>query len=155
MVIDNELVVIIFRGTDRLLITIGGVISIWLGYKLFSKALPNNGTFDGGIGSWSVRMQNIAPGVFFALFGASALIFSISHPLSYERRQHDGSSATTQLSPSTQKGISSIGNGQLANNSSTKSTSDTVFSGIAADKVPNLDSKIELDLLNALAVINK
>ncbi|HIH4624191.1 TPA: hypothetical protein ACYSAU_004182 [Klebsiella variicola] len=155
MVVDNELVVIIFRGTDRLLITIGGVISIWLGYKLFSKALPNNGTFDGGIGSWSVRMQNIAPGVFFALFGASALIFSISHPLNYEKRQHDGSSATTQLSPSTQKGISSIGNGQLANNSSTKSTSDTVFSGIAADKVPNLDSKIELDLLNALAVINK
>lgn len=75
MVVDNELVVIIFRGIDRLLITIGGVISIWLGYKLFSKALPNDGTFDGGIGSWTVRMQNIAPGVFFALFGVCSLIF--------------------------------------------------------------------------------
>lgn len=85
MGIDNELAVIIFRGFDRLLISGGGIISIWLGYKLFNKILPDNGSFDGGVGSWSLRMKNIAPGVFFALFGASTLIFSITNSLSYEK----------------------------------------------------------------------
>lgn len=158
MVFDNELVVIIFRGTDRLLITIGGVISIWLGYKLFSKALPNNGTFDGGIGSWSVRMQNIAPGVFFALFGASALIFSISHPLSYEKKANVGSQSTPVVPPVTQKVTPSSSDVPIANNVSKgpvfNTQIDTRFSGFTTYNAPDLDTKAELDILNSLVIIN-
>lgn len=143
MVVDNELVVIIFRGIDRLLITIGGVISIWLGYKLFSKALPNDGTFDGGIGSWTVRMQNIAPGVFFALFGVCSLIFSISHPLSYDQKYNSGDEThINHIVSDDNKGYE-------------QSQYESKFSGVNLEKIPNLDVASELDILNSLVVIHK
>ncbi|HEM8822929.1 TPA: hypothetical protein U2R14_003553 [Raoultella planticola] len=145
MIIDNELAVIIFRGADRLLISIGGVISIWLGYKLFNKALPNNGSFDGGIGSWSVRMQNIAPGVFFALFGASALIFSITHPLAYEKEN------IVDVVPREEVSRETASNNDVL---SQQGQSRSSFSGFGADSAPNLEAKNDFEILNALAIVN-
>ncbi|WBM72936.1 hypothetical protein OH773_22090 (plasmid) [Buttiauxella sp. WJP83] len=142
MIIDNELIVILFRGLDRILISLGGIISIWLGYKLFNKALPNNGTFDGGIGSWSIRMQNIAPGVFFALFGASALIFSITHPFSYENYGKDKNSE---------------GAGVLSNNGANpaKESSGSKFVGMGLSNSPRNSIRDYSIILNSLAVVNK
>ncbi|MEE9651406.1 MULTISPECIES: hypothetical protein [Enterobacter] len=145
MSIDNELVVIVFRGFDRLFISIGGIISIWLGYKLFNKSLPNDGTFDGGIGSWSIRLQNIAPGVFFALFGASALIFSITHPLSYEK-----TNAIKSTAVHTEAEVLASGN-----NSPNQMQIGSSFSGLGSDGVPELDLRNEIDILNSLVIVNK
>ncbi|MEX0492819.1 hypothetical protein AB3X31_15545 [Raoultella terrigena] len=141
MSVENELVVIVFRGAERLLISVGGVISIWLGYKLFNKALPNNGSFDGGIGSWSIRMQNIAPGVFFALFGAASLIFSILHPFSYENYGD-------------QPAQSDAGN-MASNTTQNPGGLKSKLLGVGIGNAPNLHIDDESELLSALFVIDK
>lgn len=133
---DNELFVIFFRGSERILITLGGIISIWLGYKLFDKALPNNGTFDGGAGGWTLRMHNIAPGVFFAIFGAAALVFSITHPFAY----------TTSDNNSNTQGNSAL------NQNPGKSSS---FLAATSDTVPGAQLRKELEFINALSVVVK
>lgn len=141
MSVENELVVIVFRGVERLLISVGGIISIWLGYKLFNKALPTNGSFDGGIGTWSIRMQNIAPGVFFALFGAASLIFSIMHPFSYENYSDQPA----------QSDVGKIASNTPQNNGGLKSK----FLSVNIGNAPNLQIDDESGLLSALFVIDK
>lgn len=75
-----ELVGLAFRGGERIIIVIAAFVSIWLGYKLFAIVVSDKSNFEGKIGEWQIKMQRIAPGVFFALFGASVLIFALKAP---------------------------------------------------------------------------
>jgi hypothetical protein len=75
-----ELIGLAFRGSERLIIVAAAFVSIWLGYKLFALVISNEGSFEGELGQWKVKMQRIAPGVFFALFGASVLMFALYSP---------------------------------------------------------------------------
>lgn len=77
----NEAIVgVLFRGGERLVVVAAAAVSIWLGYKLFDRVISDKGSFEGTLGQWTVKMQRIAPGVFFALFGACVLIFSLQAP---------------------------------------------------------------------------
>lgn len=69
------------RAMERLMVVGGGILAIWLGYRLFSMVVADRGAFEAQSGKWSVRLQRIGPGVFFALFGSGTLAFAISNPL--------------------------------------------------------------------------
>ena len=64
------------RVVERLVIAIGGIVCLWLGYKLFflaaSKSQDITNMEAGGHG-FSFKAERIGPGVFFALFGSLLL----------------------------------------------------------------------------------
>lgn len=67
------------RMVERILIAVGGGLSIYLGYRLF-LAVPTakaaDGTFEiPGVGT--VVLSRVGPGIFFALFGAAILMLGV------------------------------------------------------------------------------
>lgn len=79
---------IILRGIERIIVVLIGGISIYLGYRLFLK-LPYHDsegkiTFPWGI---SIFMSRVGPGVFFALFGAAVVIFSVYRTIQYSEQK--------------------------------------------------------------------
>jgi hypothetical protein len=55
----------------RLCVLICGLVSIVLGYRLFMSGFAaQEGSLEAGVGKNSLKLRNIAPGTFFALFGA-------------------------------------------------------------------------------------
>ena len=65
----------LFRGIERILIVLGGIISIMLGAWLFSRAeLRENsgGSFKSTL--FSITSTKVSPGVFFAAFDAWILV---------------------------------------------------------------------------------
>jgi hypothetical protein len=75
--------VIMFSGLERLLTIITGLASIYFGYKLFSVAIDNTGRLEGEWLKWKLKLHNIAPGVFFAIFGSAIIIASVIHPFTF------------------------------------------------------------------------
>jgi hypothetical protein len=79
--------VIVFRMVERILgVLIGGVL-IYFGYRLFLSLGTKRGR-DGGAGEFSfaggnkIKLSKVGPGVFFALFGAGLIVFSLVKPVS-------------------------------------------------------------------------
>jgi hypothetical protein len=79
--------VIIFRMVERILgVLIGGVL-IYFGYRLF-LSLAGKRDGDRGAGEFSfaggnkIKLSKVGPGVFFALFGAGLIVFSLVKPVS-------------------------------------------------------------------------
>jgi hypothetical protein len=79
--------VIIFRMVERILgVLIGGVL-IYFGYRLFLSLAGKRGR-DRGAGEFSfaggnkIKLSKVGPGVFFALFGAALIVFSLVKPVS-------------------------------------------------------------------------
>lgn len=72
------LLVVIYRAV----ITGAGAFCIFLGYKLFSIATERQGEFNLQSGrNQSLQLNQVAPGIFFALFGAIIIVASlIFHP---------------------------------------------------------------------------
>ena len=80
---DHEMLGLLFRGIERLIIVSAAFVAIWQGFRLFSTIVSDNGSFEGSLGEWKIKLQRIAPGVFFAGFGAIVLLLSVSSPFSY------------------------------------------------------------------------
>jgi hypothetical protein len=79
--------VIIFRMVERILgVLIGGVL-IYFGYRLF-LSLPGRRGSESGSGEFSfargnkIKLSKVGPGVFFAIFGAGLVVFSLVKPVS-------------------------------------------------------------------------
>lgn len=79
--------VIILRMVERILgVLIGGVL-IYFGYRLFISLAGKQGR-DRGAGEFSfaggnkIKLSKVGPGVFFALFGAGLIVFSLVKPVS-------------------------------------------------------------------------
>jgi hypothetical protein len=78
--------VIILRMVERILgVLIGGVL-IYFGYRLF-LSLAGKRERDHGAGEFSlagnkIKLSRVGPGVFFALFGAGLIVFSLVKPVS-------------------------------------------------------------------------
>jgi hypothetical protein len=77
---ETELLAAIgLRHLERLFIVCSGMLSIWLGYRLF-LAMPSAPRGDGEIklpGGISILLSRVGPGVFFALFGAMVIAFAL------------------------------------------------------------------------------
>src|SRR5262245_60510624 len=68
-----------FRMIERIIISLGGILSVYLGYKLFYIATvktDSGGSFKSAL--FSASFTKVGPGVFFALFGAYVMATSIT-----------------------------------------------------------------------------
>jgi hypothetical protein len=72
---------IYIRGVERILIVLAGILSVFLGYKLFSHNYSSNGELNTSKDNFfSFSIKNVGPGVFFALFGMVLLGLSVRSP---------------------------------------------------------------------------
>lgn len=78
---------ITLRAVERIIAVIIGGLCVYLGYRLFLH-IPNQKDSEGKInlpGGISIFVTRVGPGVFFALFGAIVVAFSIYHGIVYFR----------------------------------------------------------------------
>ncbi len=69
----------------RSLIALSGALCIYLGYRLFYIVTETQGRLSVSTGhDQALQLQDVAPGVFFALFGAVILVVSLFRPVTYE-----------------------------------------------------------------------
>src|SRR5215471_1875793 len=76
---------VIFRGCERLLIVIAGMLSITLGYFLFIKGVSGKASLKAEYSKSKLQLANAAPGIFFSLFGASILIYAIRQSIKLDK----------------------------------------------------------------------
>jgi len=74
-----------FRGIERLVISMAGVLSIYLGYKLFLVVSDSVGELEAEAGNNKLMIRRVGPGVFFALFGAVILALGIYSGLDMDK----------------------------------------------------------------------
>ncbi|WP_408598052.1 hypothetical protein [Pseudomonas sp. PLMAX] len=73
----------------RTLIVLAGILSIYWGYKLFYVMKLKQGEFKVKTGeNYEVSMSDVAPGVFFALFGAGIIIVSLINGITVKPAHH-------------------------------------------------------------------
>lgn len=78
---------ITFRAVERIIAVVIGGLCVYLGYRLFLH-IPEQKEGEGKIilpGGISIFVTRVGPGVFFALFGAIIVAFSIYHSIVYFR----------------------------------------------------------------------
>lgn len=64
----------------RILAELGGILCMYLGYKLFQKGAVGNSDFAASKGDLTFKIANASPGIFFALFGAAILCIGLVKP---------------------------------------------------------------------------
>jgi hypothetical protein len=70
-VMDLAILATMARMMERSLIVIGGITSIYLGYKLFVLGIGNT---QGEASAFGIELKNFGPGLFFAALGAVILV---------------------------------------------------------------------------------
>jgi hypothetical protein len=69
----------------RCIIALSGALAIYLGYRLFFVVLARQGELSVKTGeNYELKLRNVAPGVFFALFGAVILAASLAKDIKTE-----------------------------------------------------------------------
>jgi hypothetical protein len=102
--------VFFFRAVERYLTLIIGGFCIFLGYLLFLRVdveerSSGELTLPGDIG---LVFTQVGPGVFFALFGAAVLVFSLRMQLTYRRELIKGGTAGAESGVSTPPSEASV-----------------------------------------------
>lgn len=101
------------RGTERLLVVAGGILAIYLGYRLF-LAMPDRdqgtGKFElpGGI---SIYMSRVGPGVFFSLFGTAVIALALYLGVDYSEQAGAARNADVRTASVADRKYSGIGDG--------------------------------------------
>ena len=83
---DDQTLVVILRGAERILVDLGGALAVYLGYQLFLR-MPSRERGEGKFelpGGISIYVSRVGPGVFFSLFGATILGLSLIHGVSQD-----------------------------------------------------------------------
>lgn len=84
---DPQTLVIVLRMLERIAGVLVGGLLVYFGYRLFLDVRGKRGR-DGGSGDFSLaggtklKLSKVGPGVFFALFGAGLIVFSLMRPVS-------------------------------------------------------------------------
>ena len=71
------------RAVERLLIVLTGALCIYLGYLLFVKGVSGKASLRVEHDKSKLQLANAMPGIFFALFGASILVFMAKQSVGY------------------------------------------------------------------------
>jgi hypothetical protein len=66
-----------------------GVLCIYLGYRLFASGVYSEASLKAANGVASLTLDNAAPGIFFALFGAVVIALTIYKGLYFEAEERD------------------------------------------------------------------
>ena len=143
---------IIFSGIEHILIIIAGMVAIYLGYRLF-LALPRRREGESKIelpGGVSIFVSRIGPGIFFGLFGAGMIAYSISSVTTVTTTQKSenntaGKSGAVIASQSTQ---SITGFGQGGSNANNLTGAQM----INLSNIVLIDRKVVMGGLNDLTV---
>jgi len=80
---SEVLIGIVFNGIQHITVILVGMASVYLGYRLFIE-MPKRREGEGKLdlpGGVSIILSRIGPGIFFALFGAGMIIYSINKPI--------------------------------------------------------------------------
>ena len=84
----------IYRGIERWMIILGGLVFAYLGYKLFLYGVDQgNGKLEAENQLFKITFSGSGPGLFFMAFGALILVFSTYSAVSYERTTRPGDSS--------------------------------------------------------------
>lgn len=84
---DPQSLVIVLRMAERILGVLLGGLLIYFAYRLFLN-LPSKRGRESGSGDFSfaggnkIKLSKVGPGVFFALFGAGLIVFSLTRSVS-------------------------------------------------------------------------
>ncbi len=84
---DPQSLVIVLRMVERIVGVLLGGLLIYFGYRLF-LSLPGRRGRESGTGDFSfaggnkIKLSKVGPGVFFALFGAGLIVFSLMRSVS-------------------------------------------------------------------------
>jgi hypothetical protein len=76
------------RMVERIIVSLGGILSVYLGYRLFivaSVKTDSGGSFKSAL--FSASLTKVGPGVFFALFGAYVMATSITTQINVQTEQ--------------------------------------------------------------------
>jgi len=88
---DGDTIAILFRGSERLAIVILAGILLYLGYKLFDKAVQVKTKATAEYKKVSMSIESAAPGIFFALFGSVVLCSVVFTKLNTAGDENGGS----------------------------------------------------------------
>lgn len=118
MDLDPIILAVGLRQSERLLIVLGGILAVVLGYRLFMN-LPMLERGAGKIqlpGGISIFLTRIGPGVFFALFGTGVLAYSLHQGVRVAEspaaaRSTTGATAARDENLTTYSGVSGAGGG--------------------------------------------
>lgn len=93
---DMENLVPLLRMLERSLIVAGGILSIFLGYKLFVLGIDKS---QGQASAFGVELKNFGPGLFFAALGAVVLVTTMRAAISigHENAATSGAARATQV----------------------------------------------------------
>ena len=81
-VLTSLLAVTFARTAERLMLVLAGMLAVWLGYRLFTQ-MPAADKSEGRLklpGGVSIHLTRTGPGLFFALFGAAIIGYSVTRP---------------------------------------------------------------------------
>lgn len=92
MASDTTLIVAT-RSLERLAIVGAGVLCIWFGFELFQSVPIDNSTVNASMGTYSLNVTKVAPGVFFAAFGVLLLWQSLRAAVSIKLPTDDKTGA--------------------------------------------------------------
>jgi hypothetical protein len=80
-----DLAMIIIRGATLIIAGFGGLLSIYLGWKLYRNGLASAVSAEASkTDSWAFKMKAMGPGIFFALFGMALLIYLVRQEMTIE-----------------------------------------------------------------------
>jgi hypothetical protein len=71
------------RAVERIIVVAFGGISLILGWNLFKSGILRQQQAEFSKAGFSIKMLNVGPGVFFALFGAAILVTALSKPVQF------------------------------------------------------------------------
>jgi hypothetical protein len=80
---SEVLVGIVLNGLQHIITIAVGLMAVYLGYRLFLE-LPRRREGESKLdlpGGVSIMLSRIGPGIFFALFGAGMIIYSVTKPI--------------------------------------------------------------------------
>lgn len=93
---------IVVRGLLLSLVSLGGMLSIYLGWRLYTKALTSQTSGEVSWAKFRVKLSAASPGVFLAAFGAFLLYTTSTH-------RFEATSKQEQLVPMPSHGLPSDG----------------------------------------------
>jgi len=92
-----EIYFVIYLILFRLAIIVAGVVSIILGYRLFTHGITSadkGSSMKTSVGGMKLELKNAAPGTFFAIFGVVIIsVMLVSSPPGYESEQKSSTAA--------------------------------------------------------------
>ena len=74
---DQSFVIALGLLTLRLAFILAGVLFCWFGYRLFARTRDPSGAELSFKNLVKVNLHQVAPGIFFSLFGAAIIVYSI------------------------------------------------------------------------------